>query len=222
MLPFLLALAFAPPYAPPPCTPLLSPGGGLILVHGRIVDPTGAVIPHALVRLKTTTNDHSSYAKADGAGCYQIVTSPGKYMLQASSQGFAIPTRSIVVTTAEDNSFDLTLSVSFYSGPIVVADESTNSASIRICFVDPLGLPVDPVRFTVKTIVNPKHTYSSEQNTPAEGPTPWGCGNIYSVPWGEYTLTADAPGFERVQQKVVSEHTFVNQTVPMTPLPAKP
>jgi hypothetical protein len=221
MLPLLLALAFAPPYVPPPCTPLASPAGGLALVHGRIVDPTGAVIPHALARLKTTADDHSSYAKADDAGCYQIATVPGNYILQASSQGFAIPTKSIAVTTDKDNSFDLTLNVA-YSGPTVVADESTNSASIRVCFVDPLELPVDPVRFTLQAIVAPKRTYSSEQNTPADGPSPWGCGNVSGIPWAEYTLTADAPGFVRVKEKLVSEHTYVNQTVNMTPLPVKP
>jgi hypothetical protein len=221
MLPFLLALAFAPPYAPPPCAPLRRPAEGVILVHGRIVDPTGAVIPRALVRLKTTADDHSSYTKADDAGCYQIVTGPGNYILKASSQGFAIPTRSIVVTTDQDNSFDLTLNVA-YGGPVVVSDESTKSASIRVCFVNPQGLPIDPVRFTLETIVTPKRTYSSEQNTPTEAPTPWGCGNISSVPWGEYSVTADATGFEQVRQAIVSEHTFVNQTVHMTPLPAKP
>ena len=208
------------PPLPPVCTPLASPAGGLALVHGRIVDPTGAVIPHALARLKTTADDHSSYAKADDAGCYQIATVPGNYILQASSQGFAIPTKSIAVTTDQDNSFDQHTNVAYSGLPLSLTNPRTPPRSASVLWTrwafplipsvsrfKPSPLQSAPIAAS-RTLLLKDHPRGDAETSPAFRGV-----NTH--------LTADAPGFVRVRA-LVSEHTYVNQTVNMTPLPVKP
>lgn len=58
-------------------------------VKGTVVDPTGAVIPGAVVTARDTTGK-SHTATADGAGNYAITTLPaGTYAITGSAKGFA-------------------------------------------------------------------------------------------------------------------------------------
>ena len=215
-------------HTPPPCPALVTPAAGHVTLHDRVIDPTGAPIRDALVRLKPAGGERPNYAKADTAGCFQILASQGNYSLQSQAQGFRTYSNDVVVSASGDNAFDIRLDVGGCTNCVTVIQEppeaSSQPAQVYLCFTDPQGFPADPIHFTLKSKAGyPKRLYMmSGAFLMGEGPAQWGCGAVSSVPWGKYRLTADAPRFQHLKQTLTIRNSRVAQSIQMIPLPTKP
>jgi carboxypeptidase family protein len=80
----LLALAVASLWAPPACAQV-STGS----ISGNLVDPQGAAVPNADVKLINKNNNQVSASQSDNAGLFHLAQlQPGSYRLEVSKQGF--------------------------------------------------------------------------------------------------------------------------------------
>lgn len=69
-------------------------------ISGSVYDPSGAVVPIAVVRLTSVNSTNEEIAHADAAGVYRFANIPsGKYDLQVSAPGFKIFTRTAMEIT---------------------------------------------------------------------------------------------------------------------------
>ena len=99
-------------------------------LHGRVADPTGAVIPGADISLVQGSNQFHVKSGADGS--YQLQgIAPGLYVLIAQAQGFAPFTRTNVQVSAYAPAhLDITLSIEVAKQTIQVLDHS-NGVSLE-------------------------------------------------------------------------------------------
>ncbi|PYY00637.1 MAG: hypothetical protein DMG64_16505, partial [Acidobacteria bacterium] len=76
------------------------------VLRGRVTDPSGAVIPNAVVTAKSSSGQASS-GTSGGDGQYQIKgLAPGQYAVSATAQGFA-PFSKSSVTISEGHPLTL-------------------------------------------------------------------------------------------------------------------
>ncbi len=97
--------------------------GGEGSIQGRVVDPTGAVIPNATV---TATNDGTGVVtvrKATGTGDYVISPlPPGHYTVRAMAHGFAsLVQQNVTVTATQTTALDLKLKIGAAAQTITVS-----------------------------------------------------------------------------------------------------
>ena len=95
-------------------------------ISGTVQDPSGAVIPGALVTLTNEATNESHKIESNGAGLYAFPSlSPGKYSLKAAAKGFkARQVTGIVVNAGDALSPVLTLTVGSEATTVTVsADE---------------------------------------------------------------------------------------------------
>lgn len=102
---------------------LLAQMGGEGAIQGRVVDPSGAVIPNATV---TATNDATGVVdtrKATGTGDYVISPlHPGQYTVRATASGFqTVVQQNVTVTATQTTSVDLKLKVGAASQTVTVS-----------------------------------------------------------------------------------------------------
>ncbi len=80
-------------------------------VTGRVVDPTGAAVPHSTVTALADATNQSYLATTDGQGRFRMpYLPPGAYRFSTQPAGFSATTRLVQLTMGA--SFDLTLQVS--------------------------------------------------------------------------------------------------------------
>src|SRR5271170_531417 len=82
-------------------------------IAGRIQDPSGAVIPKAIVTITNKNTGVVVTTPVDSAGEYQVLTLiPGTYSVEASADGFGSALRDDVEVHVQDHlSLDFTLKV---------------------------------------------------------------------------------------------------------------
>jgi hypothetical protein len=123
-------------------------------VSGKVVDPTGAVIPGATVTV-TAPDGKQSSATSDQAGAFHIQSLPaGTYSVSATAQGFSHFSQAGVVLTADHAlSLDLTLQVHVQDEKVSVQSDnptqldigsSSNAGSLVIKDKDLEALSDDP------------------------------------------------------------------------------
>jgi len=105
-------------------------GPGLVAAHsqgssggisGTVVDPSGAVIPGAVVKIANPISGYSRIVKTDGHGQFQFFNIPlNPYRLTATLHGFATITRSVEVNSAVPISLSLQLGVAGSSETVSV------------------------------------------------------------------------------------------------------
>ncbi len=84
-------------------------------LSGRVLDPTGAAVPHAIVRALQTSTSQAYAAKSDAQGRFRLPFLPvGQYTLNVQADGFATATRSLQLTVG--SAFYLTLKLAM-AGP---------------------------------------------------------------------------------------------------------
>jgi hypothetical protein len=78
---------------------------------GRIIDSSGAVVPHARVTAKNIGTNFNQTASSDDSGVYTLVAlPPGNYTLTAEATGFSTRVQTgIVLTVAQAATLDITL-----------------------------------------------------------------------------------------------------------------
>jgi hypothetical protein len=87
-------------------------------VTGRVLDPSGSVVPHTPIKAVATTTNQTYTAETDNQGRFRLLYLPvGEYRISALASGFAESARVVELTVG--SAFDVTLQLS-------VASASTN------------------------------------------------------------------------------------------------
>src|SRR5579872_1673764 len=109
-------------------------------LRGVIADPSGAVIPEAIVNLTNESNGARRSAISDATGGYQFLqVTPGTYTVVANKPGFATLTRTNVeLLVNTPTSLDLNMVVSSAGASVNVAGDvsqvNTTDATVGIPF----------------------------------------------------------------------------------------
>ncbi len=90
---------------------------------GTVRDPSGAVVPFALVLLKNNTS-HQEAARANAAGEYKLSVPAGSYMLEVHAPGFAEFQKAIVLPA------DSLTNISLYLGQVSESLEVVGKAPV--------------------------------------------------------------------------------------------
>jgi hypothetical protein len=121
-------------------------------IHGKVVDPSGAVVAGAAV-LATAADGTSHAATSSGQGVYSFQNlPPGKYNLEVISAGFALFKADVDVTAGQSKNFDVSLTIEQEKQQVVVNSDAptvdvspeNNSNSITISGKELDALPDDP------------------------------------------------------------------------------
>ncbi len=123
-------------------------------VHGQVADPTGALIPGAVVTVNNAKGKAIATATADASGNYMMHNvPPGTYVIMVASPGFA-PFVSPVITLAAGQSkkIDVSMAIEQAQQNVVVTDDtptvsteaSSNANSVIITGKDIDALSDDP------------------------------------------------------------------------------
>lgn len=76
-------------------TPTLYAQDATAKILGQVVDPSGAVLPNAVITVTNVDTNSETPAKTDKDGAYQVNQLPiGSYKISATSEGFARATSS--------------------------------------------------------------------------------------------------------------------------------
>ena len=81
-------------------------------LSGRVTDPAGALVAHALVTTKQVTTNIVRSTSTDTEGRFRFVYLPvGSYEISVKQPGFAIATRSVTLTVGADLHLPIELAV---------------------------------------------------------------------------------------------------------------
>jgi TonB family protein len=116
-----------------------------------VYDPSGAVIPHAMISLKNTGGANEEAAVADAAGGYKLQGIPaGEYLVKVSAPGFATYQKTLTLEPGASATMNFSLEV----GEVVMTEEIVAKRP-------PLGMPSGaPQRIRVGGMVQPIHLIS--------------------------------------------------------------
>ena len=100
-------------------------------VSGKVVDPTGAVIPNATVTV-TGSDGRQTSATSDQVGSFQVQSlTPGAYRVSADAAGFAHYTQPAVTLAPGSNlKLDLTLQVQVEEEKVNVQSEQPTQLDV--------------------------------------------------------------------------------------------
>jgi hypothetical protein len=130
------AWAQTPPAAPsqaPASTPAAQVNSATTgVLHGHIIDPTGALIPGAQVTVASADGNLVGSATANAAGSYSVRGLPeGSYVIQAGYSGFAtFVSAPIPLNGGQSKNIDIKLAVEAADVQVVVTDEGTPTVSV--------------------------------------------------------------------------------------------
>jgi len=95
-------------------------------LHGRVADPTGALIPEAQVTVANSDGVPVKTAKADAGGAYDVRgLAPGGYYVQVSFDGFApFQSQLIQLTAGQVKRVDVSMAVEAAQQNVVVTDDT--------------------------------------------------------------------------------------------------
>ncbi|HVN92369.1 MAG TPA: carboxypeptidase regulatory-like domain-containing protein, partial [Terracidiphilus sp.] len=126
----------AAPAAPPATTPTqtapdMQAGQASGILHGHILDPTGALIPGAQVSVSTAAGKKVGAVTADSAGGYQVRGLPaGSYIIEATFEGFApFVSAPIALTAGQAKNIDIKMAVEAAEQQVIVTDEGAPTVS---------------------------------------------------------------------------------------------
>jgi Carboxypeptidase regulatory-like domain/TonB-dependent Receptor Plug Domain/TonB dependent receptor len=134
-------------------------------VTGTLMDASGAVIPDAVVVLKSLETGASRTVKSNNVGIYRFnLISPGRYEISATSSGLRSDIGGIVVGVGQVTAANLTLKVEeskqvvlvTEAAPVLQADNANLATSFSAAQVESLPAPggdITSLAFTVPGIV---------------------------------------------------------------------
>jgi hypothetical protein len=126
---------------------------GQATIHGKIADPTGALIPGAAITISDSKGQTVATATADAGGNYETHAAPGTYSVTATFQNFApFVSQGIVVAAGQVKRVDITMAIEAAQQTVVVSDDTptvsveadANSSSLVIKGKDLEALSDDP------------------------------------------------------------------------------
>lgn len=96
-------------------------GGNAATLHGTVTDPTGAVIPDAVVRLSNVASGLHRSATTDDTGQFDIGNVPfNNYKVSVTAAGFAPTSQNIVVRTIVPTTLNLVMQVAAAASTVTV------------------------------------------------------------------------------------------------------
>lgn len=96
-------------------------GGNAATLHGTVTDPTGAVIPGAVVRLSNVASGLHRSATTDDTGQFDIGNVPfNNYKVSVTAAGFAPTSQNIVVRTIVPTTLNLVMQVAAAASTVTV------------------------------------------------------------------------------------------------------
>ena len=106
---------------PPSVVLAQRPAGGL---QGRVLDPSGAVIPQAQVTV-TSASGTTATAVSDGTGSYQVRgLAPGDYTVNAASAGFAPFSSTVTLAAGQTKTLNIALQIEIEKQQVQVEAEA--------------------------------------------------------------------------------------------------
>ncbi|MGB2629125.1 MAG: carboxypeptidase-like regulatory domain-containing protein [Candidatus Acidiferrum sp.] len=94
-------------------------------IAGRVTDPAGAVVPNAVINLKSLDTGTTQSAKTSGEGSYRFsLLKPGRYEVSTSVSGFSTISTSVVVEVGQTTQADLKLEIASAASSIEVTTEA--------------------------------------------------------------------------------------------------
>jgi hypothetical protein len=106
---------------PPPVIFAQRPAGTL---QGRVLDPSGAVIPQAQVTV-TSASGTTASAVSDGSGSYQVRgLAPGDYTVNATSAGFAPFSSTVTLAAGQTKTLNIALQIEIEKQQVQVEAEA--------------------------------------------------------------------------------------------------
>jgi hypothetical protein len=115
----------------PPAAAPASPQAGTVNVsqatfHGKIADPTGALIPGATITISNGKGQTVATVTADAAGNYEThAPAPGTYSVTATYEGFApFVSQGIAVTGGQVKRIDITMAIEAAQQTVTVSDDT--------------------------------------------------------------------------------------------------
>src|SRR5947208_529904 len=92
-------------------------------LHGRVTDPSGAVLVHAVIVVIDALN-HRVETKTDAQGQYRIDrVTPGLCVLTINANGFAEFEQAVTIGEGQDETVDATLAIAVQHQEIAVEAE---------------------------------------------------------------------------------------------------
>ena len=106
----------------PAASPAAAPLGTL---HGRIVDPTGALIPAAKITIANPLGVAQKTASSDASGNYSITgLAAGSYIVQASVDGFApFTSPTLKLEAGQSKRVDISMAIESEQQSVTVSDD---------------------------------------------------------------------------------------------------
>lgn len=111
---------------------LLSPfaglwGQGLAGLQVRVIDPSGAVVPHATVSVMAKPSGPSRVAISNGQGIYKISgLAPGRYTATATALGFAISRKGLLLAAGQTLTLDIHLAIALQAQQVEVRGQAAH------------------------------------------------------------------------------------------------
>ncbi len=95
-------------------------------LHGHITDPTGALIPGAVITITTAAGANVSSTTADASGAYEVRgLAPGGYIVKADYAGFApFQSPTIVLAAGQAKRVDIAMAIQVEQQNVTVTDDS--------------------------------------------------------------------------------------------------
>jgi hypothetical protein len=134
-------------------------------VQGRVLDPSGAVIPQTQVTV-TSPSGKSASAMSDGAGSYQVRGLPaGAYTVNATTAGFAPFTSTVTVTAGQTKTLNIAMQIQMEQQQVQVEadaptvdtspDQNANAVVLKGKDLDALSDDPDELESQLQALAGP-------------------------------------------------------------------
>jgi hypothetical protein len=134
-------------------------------LQGRVLDPTGAVIPHAQVTV-TPASGKGVSAVADGTGSYQMRGLPaGTYTVNATTEGFAPFASSVTVAAGQTKTLNIAMQIQMEQQQVQVEadtptvdtspDQNANAVVLKGKDLDALSDDPDELESQLQALAGP-------------------------------------------------------------------
>ncbi len=134
-------------------------------IQGRVLDPTGAVIPNAQVTVSSASGKGAS-AVSDGTGSYQVRGLPaGAYTVNATTAGFAPFTSSVTVTSGQTKTLNIAMQIQMEQQQVQVEadaptvdtspDQNANAVVLKGKDLDALSDDPDELESQLQALAGP-------------------------------------------------------------------
>jgi hypothetical protein len=128
-----LALCLAGVAAAQTPTPTRTTTTATATVHGHIADPTGALIPGAIITVTTAAGATVATTTSDSTGAYVVNSlAPGGYIIQAAFEGFApVSSPAFQVAAGQIKRVDISMATVVEQQSVTVTDEEAPMVSVE-------------------------------------------------------------------------------------------